>query len=89
MARGVSLEQLEELVAQLPPSDRLKLAAHICEQLSAVPSGAASEDRALKQEGREVPGDVGAWLSECERVADLWDGKFDSAADLRRIRDEG
>ncbi len=88
MAGDLSAEQLEELLAQLPPSDRLKLAAHICEQLSTAPSGAASEDRARKHEGREVPGDLGAWLAERERVADLWDGEFDSAADLRRIRDE-
>ena len=29
-----------------------------------------------------------AWLAECERVAALWEGEFDSAADLLRIRDE-
>ena len=88
MADDPSLEQLEELVAQLPPSERLKLAAHICEQLSTAPSQAASEDRARKQGGREVPGELGAWLAECERVAELWSGEFDSAEDLRRIRDE-
>ena len=29
-----------------------------------------------------------AWLAECDRVANLWEGPFDSAADLRRLRDE-
>jgi len=28
------------------------------------------------------------WLAECDRVANLWEGPFDSAADLRRLRDE-
>lgn len=34
MANGVTLEQVEQMVEQLPPPERLKLAAHICEQLS-------------------------------------------------------
>jgi hypothetical protein len=32
---------------------------------------------------------LGVWLAECEEVANLWEGEFDSSADLRRIRDEG
>jgi hypothetical protein len=31
---------------------------------------------------------VEAWLAECDKVAELWEGEFDSAGDLRRIRDE-
>jgi len=27
--------------------------------------------------------------AECDRVANLWEGTFDSASDLRCIRDEG
>ena len=37
---------------------------------------------------KETPERFEAWLAECERVAALWEGEFDSAADLRRIRDE-
>ena len=28
------------------------------------------------------------WLTACEEVAELWEGEFDSAADVRRMRDE-
>lgn len=28
------------------------------------------------------------WLTECEHVAAQWEGEFDSAADVRRLRDE-
>ena len=41
-----------------------------------------------RRERQERLSKVEAWLAECERVADLWQGAFDSAADLRRIHDE-
>ncbi|MBI1925418.1 hypothetical protein HYR99_14350 [Candidatus Poribacteria bacterium] len=34
MAVTVSFEQVKALTAQLPPTERLKLMVHICEQLS-------------------------------------------------------
>ncbi len=88
MADPVTLDQVEELVAQLPLTEQLKVAARIFEQLStalpAVPFEASAEERA--RQGRLAKLD--AWLAECEKVAALWEGEFDSAADLRRIRDE-
>ena len=36
----------------------------------------------------EQPDPFDAWLRECEKVATLWEGEFDSAEDLRRIREE-
>jgi len=89
MASSISVEQLEELAAQLPPTERLKLVVHICQQLSAaLPVGApaaSSEERA----GQERLAKLDAWLAECDKVAELWEGEFDAVADLRRIRDEG
>jgi hypothetical protein len=76
MSNTVTLEQVEAMAAQLSPRDRLKLVAHVCDQLSASPPLPMSE------------AEYAAWEKECEEVAELWEGEFDSAADLRRIRDE-
>jgi hypothetical protein len=50
MANRATLEQVEQLAAQLPPPEQLKLVAHICEQLSARSSvGQAVEDEETVQ----------------------------------------
>ncbi len=88
MADTMTLEQVEELAAQLPPTEQLKLVAHICEQLSVIlpvmPLREDGEERARQERVAKLD----AWLAECDKVAALWEGEFDSAADLRRIRDE-
>ncbi|MBM3239279.1 hypothetical protein FJZ31_23550 [Candidatus Poribacteria bacterium] len=88
MANMVNLEQAERLVAQLPSQEQLKLVARICEQLSVTPPVVLSEESAEEQARQKRLANLDVWLAECEKVAELWEGKFDSAADLRRIRDE-
>jgi hypothetical protein len=89
MENQVTLEQVEQLAAQLPPPERLKLVMHVCQQLipeAATPTLITEEERRAQLE-RLAKIDV--WLADVEQVAELWEGEFDSAADLRRIRDEG
>jgi hypothetical protein len=88
MLEFVTLEQVEELAAQLPPAERLKLVARVCEQLSTVLPAVSLEQEAEPRVQQERLAKLEAWLAECEEVAELWEGEFDSAADLRRIRDE-
>jgi len=88
MADTVNLEQAEKLVAQLPPQEQLKLVARICEQLSVAPTVVSSEAGTEEWVLQERLAKLDAWLAECEKVAALWEGEFDSAADLRCIRDE-
>jgi hypothetical protein len=90
----LTLEQLEQQVAQLPPHQQFQLLAHISEKLSKftrnlVPAK-ESEEKLMRQETTTPVGlaRFDAWLAECDRVAELWEGTFDSAADLRRLRDE-
>lgn len=87
MADTVNLEQAERLVVQLPPQEQLKLVARICEQLSVAPPVVSSEASTEERVQQERLAKLDAWLAECEKVAELWEGEFDSAADLRRIRD--
>jgi len=88
MADTVNLEQAEKLVAELPPQEQLKLVTRICEQLSVTSSVALPEENSEERARQERLTKLNAWLAKCEKVAILWEGKFDSAADLRRIRDE-
>ena len=84
MANRVTLEQLEQLAAQLPPPERLKLVAYICEQLSTTPTAESDEEKTR----RERLAQVEAWLAECDAVAESSEGEFDSAEDIRKIRKE-
>ncbi|MBI3302645.1 MAG: hypothetical protein HYZ72_11320 [Deltaproteobacteria bacterium] len=88
MTEPVTLEQVAALAAQLPPADRLKLVVYVCEQLSIVLPAVSPEANAEERARQERLAKLDAWLAECEEVAELWEGEFDSAADLRRIRDE-
>lgn len=88
MSELVTLEQVEELAAQLPPAERLKLVTRVCEQLSTMLPAVSPEQGAGTRARQERLVKLDAWLAECEEVAELWEGEFDSAADLRRLREE-
>ena len=87
MAEIVTLEQVEKMIKQLTPAQRLKLAARICEQLSAASDiqQAGDEIGRLKQKRLQL---VEGLLSEVNHVADDSQGKFDAVADLRQSREE-
>jgi hypothetical protein len=89
MSDGVTLEQVEQLVVQLPPREQLTLVAHITEWLSVTLPTMPTEEHGVEQAQLEQLAQVDAWIAQCDKVAELWEGEFDSAADLRRIRDEG
>lgn len=82
MSDKMTLQQIEYMAAQLTPAERLKLVARICEQLSAVAH--SNEEKAR----RERLVQVDAWLAECDSVAESIEGDFDSAEDIRQIREE-
>jgi hypothetical protein len=87
MAETVTLEQVERLIEQLTPAQRLKLAARICEQLSAasdIQQGGDEIER-LKQKRLKL---VEGLLSEVNHIEDDSRGEFDAATDLRQLREE-
>lgn len=94
MSVSLTVEQLEQQVAQLPPHQQLQLLARISEKLSTFTRNLVPEKEAEEKRTRQetaTPASLAkfdAWLAECNRVAALWEGTFDSAADLRRLRDE-
>ena len=79
MSNTVTLEQVEQFVTQLPPPERLRLVAHICEQLSAgITEG---EVERLKQARLRLAEEL---LAECNDIEDDSQGEFDAAQDIRR-----
>jgi|GEM_PF-1149265 hypothetical protein len=87
MSSGVILEKVEQQVAKLRPQEQLQLLEYIARQLRATPLGVPTggvEEQARKARLAEVE----AWLAECDAVAASIAGEFDSAEDLRRIREE-
>jgi hypothetical protein len=71
MSETLTLEHVEELALQLPTVDQLKLAAHIYEQLSNIPQSDAKSEMVEMLALQEKLAKLGAWLAECEQVANL------------------
>ena len=80
MSNRMTFEQVEQLAVQLPPPEQLKLVAHISEQLSGMIP--------LKRAQREREAMADALLAELDAIADSIEGAFDSAEDIRQIREE-
>jgi hypothetical protein len=87
MSDRVALKQVERQVAQLSPQEQLKLVAYIAEQLSTTPLVVPTRE-VEEQTQRACLVEVDAWLAECDAVAESIEGEFDSAEDLRQIREE-
>ena len=76
------------MASQLPPRDQLKLVAHIGEQLSAGLSTTRAREGADERARHEREVTAEAVLAELDSVAESIEGEFDSAEDLRQIREE-
>jgi len=86
MSSTVALEQVEQLVMQLPPTEQLKLMAHISVELSKLEMRALPSNVERVQREREAMAD--ALLQELDAIAESIEGEFDSAEDIRQIREE-
>jgi len=86
MSINITFNQLNQQVALLPPTEQLKLVAHICERLTDhtfIPATPAVKDAAAlrQKQAKEL-------LALCDAAAEMWEGEFDSAEDIRRMREE-
>jgi len=81
MTENLSLKQVEELAEKLLPNEQLRLIAFISERLSQLPYNNQKGDYAKY---------IDSFLEACDKVAvaEQIDGDFDSAEDLRQIRNE-
>jgi hypothetical protein len=86
MSERVTLEQVEQLAMQLPPAEQLKLMAHISERLSRLETMVSPSDAGRMKREREATAD--ALIQELDAIAESIEGEFDSAEDIRQIREE-
>ncbi len=86
ISNTVTFEQVEQLAAQLPPPEQLKLVAYLSDRLSGLLKMAQPLDLDLARQKREAMAD--ALLAELDAIAEGIEGQFDSAEDIRQIREE-
>lgn len=86
MTNSVTFEQVGQLAVQLPPPEQLKLVAYISEQLSGLLRANLPSSPTAAQRAREVMAE--ALLADLDTIAESIEGEFDSAEDIRQIREE-
>jgi len=87
MPDRLTLNQVEQQIVQLPPQEQLKLVAYIAGKLSTTPL--VSPTKEIEEQKLQARlSEVDSWLKECDAVAKSIEGEFDSAEDLRKIREE-
>ena len=89
MPEPMTLTQVEALVVQLKPREQLQLMARISEWLTATVSFSEPvSKKATERVRRELAYEAATILRECDRAAEAFTRKTDSAETIRRIRDE-
>lgn len=89
MSNQMTLEQLEQQIAQLPFQERLKLIARISEQLSIAPLNtiaAAQEEQETARQQREKEADE--LLALCDAAAGMWEGEFDAVQEISQMHQQ-
>jgi hypothetical protein len=82
----VTLDQVEALAMQLPVTERLRLAARICERAAA--EGTGAQGPPAPRRGKS-PEEVKNLLALLDAAAALWPpGKSDVAEEIRQMRAE-
>ena len=89
MSSQMTLEQLEQQVAQLPVHERLKLIARVSEQLSITPLNMITEAKEKEETVRQQrEKEADELLALCDAAAEMWEGQFDAVQEIRQVRQE-
>ena len=89
MSSQMTLEQLEQQVAQLPVHERLKLIARVSEQLSITPLNTITEAKEKEETVRQQrEKEADELLALCDAAAEMWEGQFDAGQEIRQVRQE-
>jgi hypothetical protein len=88
MPGALHLEHVKAIAQQLSPQDRLRLVAHICEQLSVSFPIQITEPEDNEEARQKRLAETDALIADLDEVAALWEGEFDAVKDLREIRGE-
>jgi len=88
MANVVTLRQVEELAGQLLPEQQLRLVNHLSRRLAAAARKPGDRRCPRMQERAQREAAADALLAELDAIAESISGEFDSAEDIRQIREE-
>ncbi len=88
MASTVTLDQVKALAERLPPREQLRLVAHIGQRLSGIMPNGSLEAPTEERLPEERVAKADALLQQLDTIADSIEGEFDSARDIREIREE-
>jgi len=86
MSDKMTLEDIKQQITQLPWQEQLKLIAYVSEQLIVAPLELSREN--LLEDALQKQKKADELLALCDAAADMWEGKFDSAEDIRQMRKE-
>jgi len=86
MTSETTLEQMEQQIDQLPVHERLKLIAYISQQLSTITLDSLVGGGETLQRHREIEAEE--LLALCDSAAEMWEGEFDAAEEIRQIRQD-
>jgi len=87
MPASVTFDELKQRVTQLAMIEQLKLVSYICEQIAA--QSFVSKSLALKDDDTRLrQQEADRLLALCDATAELWEGEFDAAEDIRQMRRE-
>lgn len=78
MTTYIPLERLEYEVSRLSIQDQLRFVLRIIERLSTIP---------LDTESRPIE-EADELLALCDAAAEMWNGTFDAASEIRQIRQQ-
>lgn len=89
MANTATLQQVDELAANLPPHDQLKLVARVTKRLSdAVVTKSTPSNKDAERLRKERAREAAAILRECDRAAAAFTRETDCVETIRRMREE-
>jgi hypothetical protein len=86
ISTGVTFDELKQKVTQLALTEQLKLVSYICDQLTA--QSLVSKTLASKDDTSLHQKEADKLLALCDAAAEMWEGEFDAAEDIRQMRRE-
>ena len=84
MAVNITLEELQQYAIQLSAPEQLKLVSRICENLNM--NFFLKKDGNGIEENERTEKNAEELLALCDAAADLWEGEFDAAEEIRQMR---
>lgn len=88
METTTSLAHVESLAMQLPPQEQLQLVSRLCDKMSSAVENPEADEEQRRRQAEKKADELMAELDALDALWDGQDGQFDSAEEIRRMREE-